>query len=247
LAILLTLTLAPVDPAPAAIFDLNSDPQAEMPDIAVDDSGTAHVAWNVSAGIPADDLLVYCRVPRGAKACDVSHTISLPGTDFDGPQVVLTRSGAVVLTSGRCCFPAAPVFAVTSGDDGQSFGPPVTIADEFAGGSDWEAVLGPGDFSLALSGGNSGPNFAAIWRAASLDGSSIDQKAELAPFPKAYFTSTGFPDPTNPIVAYTDLDDVYMRRWGGSGNYNDRLPGPRRLTWSMAPSRSWRAACAAST
>lgn len=106
LIIWLALTLAPVDPAPAAIFDLSPDPRAEMPDIAVDDSGTAHVAWNVSAGIPADDLLAYCRVPRGAKACDVSHTISLPRTDFDGPQVVLTRSGEVVLASRRCWAPA---------------------------------------------------------------------------------------------------------------------------------------------
>jgi hypothetical protein len=213
--------LASAEAAPAAIFDLSSDPRAEQPAVAVDETGTAHVAWNLSAGVPGDDQLVYCRVPSGAKSCALTHTVALPLTDFDGPQVVLTRSGAIVLVSSRCCFPAAPVYAVTSTDGGQSFGPPVVIAEEFAGGQDWEAVLGPGDFSLALSGGNSGPDFAAIWRAAPLDGSSREAKAELAPFPKAYFTSTGFTDPNSPLAAYTDQDDIFMRRWGGSGDYND--------------------------
>lgn len=217
----LALMLVPAGSAHAAIFNLSPDPQAERPDLAVDDTGVSHVAWNLSAGIPGDDALVYCRVPRGGKACDVQHTIALPKTDFDGPQVVLTRSGAVVLASRRCCFPGAPVFAVTSGDGGASFGAPVTIADEFSAGSEWEAALGPGDFSLSLSGGNSGPDFASIWRAAPLDGSDPGSKVSLAAFPKAYFTSTGFTDPTSPIAAYSDLEDIYLRRWVGSGSYND--------------------------
>ncbi len=206
--------------AGAAVFQLSADPRAERPDIAVGEDGTAHVAWNLSAGIPGDDQLVYCRVPPGAKACAMTQAISLPRTDFDGPRVVLTRSGEIVLASNRCCFPAAPVYVVRSADGGQSFGPPVKVAEEFSGGSDWDAVLGPGDFSLSLSGGNSGPDFASIWRAAPLDGANPEPKAELAPFPKAYFTSTGFPAPTNPIAAYTDLEDVYLRLWSGAGDYN---------------------------
>jgi hypothetical protein len=217
----LVFVLGPAPAAPAAIFDLTADQRAEHPDIAIDDNGTAHIAWNLSSGIPGDDTLVYCRVPAGAHACDVTHTISLPRTDFNGPRVVLGNSGEIVLLSGRCCFPASPVYAVTSSDGGQSFGPPVTIASEFAPGSEWDAEFGPGDFSVALSGGNSGPDFAAIWRAAPLDGSDPDSKVELAPFPKAYFNSTGFPAPTSPIAVYTDLNDIFLRRWNGSGAYND--------------------------
>ncbi len=213
--------LAPAG-ARAALFELTTDTRAEHPDIAVDDSGTAHVAWTLSAGGAGDDTLVYCRVPPGAHACGLTRTISLPRTDFGGPRVILTRAGEIVLISSRCCFPASPVLAVTSSDGGESFGPPVEIADEFAGGSEWEAELGPGDFSLALSGGNSGPDYAAIWRAASLNGANPTAKAELASFPKAYFNSTGFPAPTNPIAAYGDLGDVFLRRWGGSGDYNDQ-------------------------
>lgn len=219
-ALAAAIALAVAPSALAAVFPLSSDPRAEHPAIAVDDAGTAHVAWTLSAGIPADDQLIYCRVPRGAKACELTHAIALPRTDFTGPRVVLGRSGAVILVSGRCCFPALPVFAVSSADGGQTFGSPVQIAAEFSGGAEWEAAVGPGDFSLALSGGNSGPDGAAIWRAAPLDGSSPEPKAELAPFPQAYFTSTGFPAPTNPIAAYTDLEDVYLRQWSGSGDYN---------------------------
>src|ERR1044072_371502 len=216
----LSLMLASAEAAPAVIFDLSSDPRAEQPAVAGDETGTAHVAWNLSAGVPGDDQLVYCRVPSGAKSCALTHTVALPLTDFDGPQVVLTRSGAIVLVSSRCCFPAAPGYAAPSTDGGQSFGPPVVIAEEFAGGQDWEAVLGPGDFSLALSGGNSGPDFAAIWRAAPLDGSSREAKAELAPFPKAYFTSTRFTDPNSPPAPHTHHEHILMRRWGGAGDYN---------------------------
>jgi hypothetical protein len=222
LAVLTFLSATSAPACSAAVFNLTTDPAARLPDIAVDSSGTSHIAWNLSAGGAGNDQLVYCRVPRGAHTCDVVRNISLPGTDFMGPRVVLTRSGDIVLVSGRCCFPAAPVFAATSSDGGQSFGPPVKIAEEFAAGSSWEAELGPGDFSLALSGGNSGPDFAAIWRSAPLDGSSLGGKAGLAPFPKAYFTSTGFPAPTAPIAAYGDLQDVYLRRWSGSGDYNDQ-------------------------
>jgi hypothetical protein len=217
----LALAFSVATAARAAVYDLTPDTRAERPDIAVDEAGTAHVAWNLSAGVPGDDTLVYCQVPRGAHACQLTRSVNLPKTDFDGPQVVLTRSGEIVLVSGRCCFPAAPVYAVASSDAGQSFGAPVKIADEFAGGSDWGVALGPGDFSLALSGGNSGPDYAAIWRAAPLDGSTPGPKAELATFPKAYFTSTGFTDPTSPVVAYGDLADVFTRRWVGSGDYNN--------------------------
>ncbi|HEX6984953.1 MAG TPA: hypothetical protein VF170_06230, partial [Planctomycetaceae bacterium] len=220
-AALLALLLAAATAAPAAVFELSGDARAEKPDIAVAEDGTAHLAWNISVGIPGDDQLLYCRVPRGGRACAATRLIALPKIDFDGPHILLTRSGDVVLISKRCCFPGAPVFAVTSTDGGGSFGPPVQIADEFSGGSEWEVELGPGDFSVALSGGNSGPDYAAIWGAAPLDGSDLDPKTELATFPKAYFNTTGFPSPTSPIAAYSDLENVYMRAWDGSGDYND--------------------------
>lgn len=220
LATALVVALLSAPAAGAAVFTLSADPRAEHPDVEVDANGTAHVVWTLSGGIATGDVTVYCRIPSGAKACALTREFPLSGTDFNGPRVVITNSGAIVLVSGRCCFPASPVYAITSNDGGESFGPPVTIADEFAGGVEWDAVLGPGDFSLALSGGNSGPDHAAIWRAAPLDGGVPSAKAELSSFPRSYFNSTGFPAPTQPIAVYTDLESVFMRRWSG-GDYNN--------------------------
>ncbi len=225
---LVLLLAGPVPDSDGAVFDLSDETRVRDPAIAVDESGTAHIVWNVSI-IGSDDDMVYCRLPRGATSCERIQRIDLPGEDFSGPKVVITRNDEIVLVSPRCCFPQAPVFTVTSSDGGDSFGPPVTVATEFSVLD--EVALGPGDFSLALSGGNSGPDFASIWRAAPLDGSNPGPRIPLSPFPKAYSVSTGFPDPTSPIVAYSDLNDVYFRQWDGSGDYNDVgnwLPeGPR--------------------
>lgn len=215
---LFLLSAGPPAVADGALLDLSDETRARDPAIAVDDAGTAHIVWNVSI-IGSDDDMVYCRVPRGATGCDRVHRFNLAGEDPSGPKIVITHSGEIVIATVRCCFPSAPVFTVTSGDDGESFGAPVTIASEFSVLD--EVAVGPGDFSLALSGGNSGPDYSSIWRAAPLDGSSPGPKALLSPFPKAYSVSTGFPDPTSPIVAYSDLNNVFFRKWDGTGDYND--------------------------
>lgn len=204
--------------ASAAVLDLSDEARAREPAIVVDEAGTSHIVWNVSI-LGSDDDLVYCRLPRSATGCAKVERFNLPGEDFDGPKVVITRDDEIVVTTRRCCFPASPVLAISSANGGDSFGPPVTIASEF--GQLEEAAPGPGDFSLALSGGNSGPDYSSIWRAAPLDGSSPAGKALLSPFPKAYSVSTGFPDPTSPIVAYSDLNQVFFRTWDGDGSYND--------------------------
>lgn len=81
--------------------------RAERPSIAVDDEGTAHVAWNerVEGGA---DILHYCRIPRGLTGCEV-HQQLVPAedgearynTDTSGPQVVLTGPESVSLLTFR--------------------------------------------------------------------------------------------------------------------------------------------------
>lgn len=212
--------------ARAAIVNLSTDLRAEKPDIAVDAAKTAHIAWNVSVGIPGDDQLVYCRLPRGRRVCDVTHTISLPRTDFRGPQVILTRSGDVVLVSPREAFPGTRVYAVTSTDGGASFGSPHVISERFYGAGQ-EAALGPGDFSVSLAGGFGGGNEGVIYQAAPLD-ATTSAAADLTggDWTKAFHISVGFPDPVTPLVAYSagpsdQPSHMYFRRWDGSGDYND--------------------------
>src|SRR5690242_3297859 len=50
-------------------FVLSTESGAQRPDVAVDDNGTGHFAWDVDLPYPSGDALVYCRVPRGATAC----------------------------------------------------------------------------------------------------------------------------------------------------------------------------------
>jgi hypothetical protein len=224
LAVCLALVLAPAQPAAAAVFNLTADARAEQPDIAVDDAGVAHVVWNVQV-IGGDDPLVYCRVPRGARACDVTQVLALP-KEGHPPQVVLTRSGEVALVSPRLAFPSTRVYAAVSADGGSTFAAPAVIAERFYGAGQ-EIEFGPGDFSLSLVGGFGGGNEGVIYQAASLAGMTT-AAADLTggDWTKAFDVSVGFPDPVTPMVAYSggavgQPSRIYFRRWGGSGDYND--------------------------
>src|SRR5688572_18219735 len=82
---------APEPPQPAP---LSLAPEGLGPRSVVDDAGTAHIVW--AEGGDQDglaDRLLYCRLKRGAKDCDVRHTLRAgpedPGnTDYVGPRIV---------------------------------------------------------------------------------------------------------------------------------------------------------------
>src|SRR3954454_6644923 len=67
------------------------------PDVHVDAAGTAHIVWsdNVDGDgndVP-NDVLHYCRLPRGAKACDNPtqspfDPAQTPSEDFTGPRIL---------------------------------------------------------------------------------------------------------------------------------------------------------------
>jgi len=68
----------------------------------VDAAGTAHIVWNEDHQ-GSSDATVYCRVPRGAAACDVVQKLVPPGTgEFsdggDGPAVAAVNDQVVVLS-----------------------------------------------------------------------------------------------------------------------------------------------------
>lgn len=92
LAVLLFLVFAAR--ASAAPFVLGT---GELPDVAVDGAGVAYIAWN---GTETGDPAHFCRLPRGAVACDVSLTLPLP-TAIAGsvtrPVVHVSGSRVIVL------------------------------------------------------------------------------------------------------------------------------------------------------
>ena len=70
-------------------FTLDAASGAAKPTIAVDSSGTAHVAWNVNNPGVADDTIATARVPRGKRACTGRLTLSAPYCDATSPPHVL--------------------------------------------------------------------------------------------------------------------------------------------------------------
>jgi hypothetical protein len=111
------------------------------PGVAVDAAGTAYIAWFGPESTTTS--LNFCRLPRGAGACDVTTTIAAPGTTLSRPFV--TVDGALVrVVSYRYGLTGArfdQIWEFTSADGGASFdaGHPVGIAPFD------EAVRGPGD------------------------------------------------------------------------------------------------------
>jgi hypothetical protein len=111
------------------------------PGVAVDAAGTAYIAWFGPESTTTS--LNFCRLPRGAGACDVTTTIAAPGTTLSRPFV--TVDGALVrVISYRYGLTGArfdQIWEFTSADGGATFdtGHPVGIAPFD------EAVRGPGD------------------------------------------------------------------------------------------------------
>jgi len=111
------------------------------PGVAVDAAGTAYIAWFGPESTTTS--LNFCRLPRGAGACDVTTTIAAPGTTLSRPFV--TVDGALVrVVSYRYGLTGArfdQIWEFTSADGGATFdaGHPVGIAPFD------EAVRGPGD------------------------------------------------------------------------------------------------------
>ena len=109
--------------------------------MAVDAAGTAYIAWYGPESNTTS--LNFCRLPRGAGACDVTTTIAAPGTTLSRPFV--TVDGATVrVVSYRYGLTGArfdEIWEFTSADGGATFdaGHPVGIAPFD------EAVRGPGD------------------------------------------------------------------------------------------------------
>ncbi|MCC6830515.1 MAG: hypothetical protein IT200_04145 [Thermoleophilia bacterium] len=93
----LIATGAPTAPPPVQLAALGTDPDA-----IVDAAGTAHLVWNE----PHDDgpdVTVYCRIPRAARACDITQRLVPPGGDVfaddaGGPQVIAVNDQVVVLS-----------------------------------------------------------------------------------------------------------------------------------------------------
>jgi hypothetical protein len=232
---LLALTavlLVPAGTAAAATpFTLPGGAGAEKPSIAVDESGVGHFAWNqdvpyVSSENPGHDIVHYCQIPRNGTGCAKTKAITLPHDDFTGPRVLLHPNGTILLVSQRCCGSAPGVdsldilWVVGSGDGGTTWSQPKAIGTVEPSG---DALLGPGEFSISvISSIVTGGTF---FQAAPLSGftkeaANVGDRGQGVNNPYAD-GGIAYLDPLTPITAMSDGDNVYARKWGGAGDYND--------------------------
>jgi hypothetical protein len=217
-------------PAPPAI----SLGAGKQPDVLVDAAGTSHIVWNEEAPAGGSDITHYCRIPRGAKACDNPSGTPFPpitapySADFDGPKIAQLGDGLVVLSHRYPAVVRQPdgedrdrtTYMWSSVDGGQTFtGPAIVGTSEISGDI---AVVGDriAVISDTVTGGT---------RVQVLAGGVFDPVPILLGPGDAAYDGTVADDGGAPIAAFRDLNNVItIRRWTGAGDVHD--PG----TWTAA-------------
>jgi hypothetical protein len=224
--ILLTLLILLAAAAPASAAKPFFVGTGGDPGVAVDATGTAHVAWWVeSEARAAPDVVHYCQVPRGARRCAGHLVLPAPGepeiTAAD-VQVLLPRPGAVLIVGPRV---NGPIALFSSADGGATFAT-LAMADL---GNIADAQYGPGD-SLSLA-----PSQYGSYGQFGLDGSGLA-------WPVSFGGATEAMDPTvvlhegRPVVLFGGVAGFKTFVWTGAGSPNDQamwVPGP------MMPYGAW--------
>lgn len=212
-------------------FTLTANRNAVKVNVGVDAAGTGHFVWDI--GNPSGgDPLGYCRVPRGHRACQATKTIPLELEAFGEPQVLVSGSTVVLITT-RCCAPETRTYAVVSTDGGTTFAAPKIIGNIGPG----QAVLWPGTDVVTVADDvvTAGIHF----QAASLSGVPVTTSALVGDGRAQDYDGTiGFPAAATPLVAFDDLHTAFWRVWSGSGNINDASSwGPTQTLGQLADVR----------
>lgn len=213
--VVLIAVVLPAGAAHAAGITVAGD--GNDPGIAVDATGTGHIAFKSAASrdYPTTYDYSYCRLPRGATTCAPRTRLLTPGNlGPSGRARVLVDATRVIVLGNICCGGAEGVYAWTSTNGGTSFGAAKKVSDDMWVG---EAILGPGDNSVSYidyvrTGG-------LQWATGSLtpaspavspfaigagvnDGSDVDAYADLALL-----------NPTTPFAVMVGGSKVFLRRF----------------------------------
>jgi len=124
------------------------------PDVHVDAAGTAHIVFNEDVDPPAPDVTHFCRLPRGARACDNPNGTPMPigidyASDDAGPRIFQLGDQLVVITHRYPPVVAHPdsaerdrtTYAWTSSDGGTTWTGPGIVGTQLPD----EAALVAGD------------------------------------------------------------------------------------------------------
>jgi hypothetical protein len=182
--------------------------------VTVDPAGTAYIAWvgpesNVTT-------LQFCRLPRGATACDARGMIAAEGTSLSRPFLVVEGMTVQVLSYryGLTGADFSSVFLFTSSDGGRTFG-----AGRRVGTAPFTAAaLGPGrTISLTTHAYQEG----MVYQAVPLDpGAPAATTEAVLSTTHPYSGAVGL-EGTTPVVAFASgSGDAQVRSYLGTGDQN---------------------------
>jgi hypothetical protein len=185
------------------------------PGVAVDAAGTAYIAWYEDDG--GATTLRFCRLPRGAGACEVAHPITVPNSSLSRPFV--TVSGSTVRIA-HYRYPlsgpiAAGVWEFTSTDRGASF----DVGHQIGAVPFNEAVQGPGDTISAATNAEPG---GLAFQNMPLGGGSAGTDTAVLSLDHPHNGSVGLVNAGTPLTVFSAGDSQsQFRRYDGTGSVND--------------------------
>jgi hypothetical protein len=208
-----TVLLLPAASPAAGVATLG---QGSRPGVAIDDAGTAYVAWIGPQNL--SNSLEFCKVARGGGACPDPIELAVSGNSLTSPYVAVSGS-RVVVAQYRYQEKAGDqqgIYEWISNDGGATFDGGRQIGTvPFT-----DAVAGPGDtLSVVTDAVTEGELFQNV----PLDGTATDDGARaLLSGDHPYRGSVGLVDAATPVVISTDgNDNAQFRRYSGSGSLDD--------------------------
>jgi hypothetical protein len=213
LVALLAAVLAFPSGVAAAPFAIGSGSE---PGLAVDGAGTAYIAYN---GAEAANPPHFCRLPRGATACDVERTLFVsPGSATLSRPTVTVVGARVTVVVHRTGGQQPGITRYTSADGGFTFSAPVLVGGNVP---NVESVNGPGDTVSVVSQVESA---GALFQNVSLtSGTPAGSVATLFPSPRLYNGTVGLIDANTPLAIFSDLSfQGAFRRYAGTGDINNQ-------------------------
>lgn len=233
--LLLGLVLLALGPAGAPAATPFTVGPGKAPRLAVDDAGSAHVVFSAeAASLSQPDAVGYCRVPRGATACDVQATLQYPPGDAAargrGPQVFTPSAGKVVVI-GNCWSCAGGTIKErlvrwTSTDGGATFSAPVELTSPGDAGPAFTRRDGEGALLEAqgLFVGIGNDLLQAVPPGA-------DSVVDHSPFSPTYDAEVAhLPGTTRLVTAANDLSAISYTVFGGPGLTADAIN--TQASWS---------------
>jgi hypothetical protein len=235
----------PVPTRPAALpTPIALSPSGRFPDVLVDGAGTSHIVWVTSDGVNAD-AVHYCRLKRGAGACD-SNQVFVPQKSYgdgDGPQFNSSPDGARIVQVGQQIvildyrYPTVyvkpdgsdesrTVLEWVSEDGGNTFTGPAVVGDQEINGGVVE--FGPDNNPQILTATDTVTGGTYVQALVPGQYTGVSGNLGDGGPDQAYSGSLAL-DRGRPVAAFSDLSDrTLVRRWTGAGSPADSS------TWTPA-------------